>query len=43
MGSYKYLKWEKSTNGKLKKKKEKEKKNVATIATMPLEQTKVAL
>ena len=36
MGSYKYLKEKKSTNGRLK-----EKKNVvATIATVPLEQTK---
>ena len=42
MGSYKYLKWEKSTNGRLKK-KEKRKKIVATIAIVPLEQTKVAL
>ena len=36
--SYKYLKEKKSTNGRLK-----EKKIVATIATMPLKQTKVAL
>ena len=37
-GSYKYLKEKKSTNGRL------EKKNVvAIVATVPLEQTKVAL
>ena len=36
MGSYKYLKEKKSTNGRLKKKKNV----VATIATVPLEQTK---
>ena len=39
-GSYKYLKGKKSTNGRLKK---KEKQIVATIVTVPLEQTKVAL
>ena len=39
-GSYKYLKGKK----KYKRKIEEKKKNiVATIATMPLEQTKVAL
>ena len=38
--SYKYLKGKKSTNGRLKKKK---KNLVATVATVPLEQTKVAV
>ena len=36
MGSYKYLKEKKSTNGRLKKKKNV----VPTIATVPLEQIK---
>ena len=36
-GSYKYLKEKKNTNGRLNKKK---KNSVATIATVPLEQTK---
>ena len=39
-GSYKYLKEKKSTNERLKKKK---KNDVAIVATVPLEQTKVAL
>ena len=38
-GSYKYLKEKKCTNGRLKKKKNVE----ATIPTVPLEQTEVAL
>ena len=38
-GSYKYLKEKKSTNERLKKKK----RVVATVAIVPLEQTKVAL
>ena len=37
-GSYKYLKGKKSTNRKLKKKKA-----IATVVTVPLEQTKIAL
>ena len=39
MGSYKYLKEKKSTNGRLKK-KNKKKISVATVATLPLEQIK---
>ena len=37
-GSYKYLKEKKSTNGRLKKKKKKT--FVATVSTVPFEQTK---
>ena len=36
-GSYKYLKEKKNTNERLKK------KTIAIVATMPLEQTKMAL
>ena len=38
-GSYKYLKEKKSTNERLKKKKKK-KNSIATVSTVPLEQTK---
>ena len=37
VGSYKYLKEKKNTNERFKK------KTVATVATIPLEQTKIAL
>ena len=40
-GSYKYLKEKKKSNGRSKGKKNK--KAVVTVATVPLEQTKVAL
>ena len=40
MGSYKYLKEKKSTNGRPKKKK---KNALVTVATVPPKQTKVAL
>ena len=39
MDSYKYLKEKKSTNERLKKKKKK-KNSIATVSTVPLEQTK---
>ena len=41
VGSYKYLKGKKST--KKKKKNQQQQQPIATIATMPLKQTKVAL
>ena len=42
-GSYKYLKEKKKYKRKTKKEKKKKKRVVATIATVALEQTKVAL
>ena len=43
-GSYKYLKGKKKVQTKdWKKEKKKKKRSVATIVTVPLEQTKVAL